>query len=105
MNCHQAENPYLFSESGDMSGVVGVEEPGLKKVSTPSDMSWSSSTRSARPMGRVGARVFTLRGRALPKCWSWPQLLGSSDTLSRDSAVTQHNTKFNTAPLLRVGFF
>ncbi|MPC69767.1 hypothetical protein E2C01_063999 [Portunus trituberculatus] len=49
-----------------MRGVVGVEEPGLKKVSTPSDISWSSSTRSARPMGLVGARVFTRRGRALP---------------------------------------
>lgn len=78
---------HLFSESGDTSGVVGVEEPGLKNVSTPCEMSWSSSKTSARPMGLVGARVFTLRGRPFPRCWSCPQLLGSSETLSRDSAA------------------
>ena len=58
----------LSSDVGETRGVVGVTDPGLKKVSNPSPRSEVSVESAGRSMGLVGALVFARFGRPFTKC-------------------------------------
>lgn len=58
----------LSSEVGDTRGVVGVTDPGRKKVSSPSPRSEVSVESAGRSIGLVGALVLARLGLPLTKC-------------------------------------
>lgn len=72
---------------GETRGVaVGVADPGLKKVSSPSPRSAVTPPESGRSIGLVGALVLALLGRPFTKCCNCcPTDVGSSATESSDS--------------------
>jgi hypothetical protein len=72
------------SEVGDTMGVsvLGVTDPGRKKVSKPSPMLCDGASAN---MLRVGARVLARFGRLFTKCCNWSEVLGSSVIESQSS--------------------
>lgn len=67
--CSAINELELSSEVGEMSGVVGVTEPGLKEKNV-STVSSKRAGVGGRSVGRDGALVLARRGRPFTKCCS-----------------------------------
>lgn len=84
--CSAINELELSSEVGEMSGVVGVTEPGLKEKNV-STVSSKRAGVGGRRVGRDGALVLARRGRPFTKCCNCCDGGASSQTESNDSSA------------------